>query len=95
MFLPFFTFLIISFDAQVFNLDEVQELKDYSFPIKWSGTLIENQLARDTWVSFWILFPLVSMSLLMPQPHYLINLALKALTSEHISSSTFSFPKLP
>ena len=42
MFLPFFTFLIISFDAQVFNLDEVQELKDYSFPIKWSGTLIEN-----------------------------------------------------
>ena len=53
MFLPFFTFLIISFDAQVFNLDEVQELK---IIIKWSGMLVENQLAIDTWVSFWILY---------------------------------------
>ena len=53
MFLPFFTFLIVSFDAQVFNLDEVQELK---IIIKWSGMLVENQLAIDTWVSFWILY---------------------------------------
>ena len=53
MFLPFFTFLIVSFDAQVFNLDEVQELK---IIIIWSGMLVENQLAIDTWVSFWILY---------------------------------------
>lgn len=53
MSLPFFTFLIVSFDAHVFNLDEVQELK---IIIKWSGMLVENQLAIDTWVSFWILY---------------------------------------
>ena len=38
-----------------------------------------------------LFFLLVSMSLLMPQPHYLINIALKALKSEHISSPTFFF----